>query len=65
MKRSKMIEKLRDLVQESNGDFGEYDDERAEFVLRGLEKLGMIPPKTGHTHRILDAYQWEPEDEKN
>ena len=66
MKRSEMVELLRSAVQESNGDFGEYDTERAEFVLSKLEKAGMNPPVREVCPVLFrEKYTWEPESEQN
>ena len=72
MKRSEMIQILMNAVQKSNGDFGEYDEERAEFVLKKLEKAGMQPPcyiqiyekGSRSEHYYPDGFpknEWEPE----
>jgi hypothetical protein len=44
MKRSEMVELIRAAVQESNADFGWYETEQAEFVLKAIEEAGILPP---------------------
>lgn len=64
MKRSEMVEILRQAVQESNGDFGEYNTERAEYVLKILEEYGMKPPKERFCPVLIKTYhEWEKEND--
>lgn len=71
MKRSKMVEILKDAINE--GQYQDYciDDYEASRILKVLEDAGMVPPIIEHeSWRLLSngemtyaAHYWESEDE--
>lgn len=74
MTRFEMLKALSYIIDDSEGNFGEPDIERAAYVLDELEKLGMLPPTRtcfsppDGEYNLEGTYypsnSWEPEDEK-
>lgn len=72
MKRSKMIEIIKDYIRDTDfsycADEEELDDETG-YLLGLIEKAGMLPPSIPGSGHGIDCvwypdYGWEPENEK-
>ena len=72
MKRSEMVELIAQVMEESfDADNGSWEQD-AEKVLDAIERVGMIPPKSGQTFdefrssedtylSVTPVYEWENE----
>ena len=77
MRRSEMLEEIQNLVFMCSALDVHIDLEEADFLLKGLETKGMLPPPipgalkfTAHQlpncrleYEYFDVNQWEPEDD--
>lgn len=60
MKRSEMVNIIAECLIEPH-----YEDptQEADYILRKIERRGMIPPESYHEFKNMGSNEWEPEDD--